>query len=546
MSRVLVIIPARGGSKGIPRKNLRPLAGRPLISYAIETALRSRHAPDVYVSSEDDEILNVARKLGANTHRRAEVLAADDTTLDDVVVSAFREIRETVGRDYDVVVTLQPTSPLLTTLSLDQAIDAFEVRPDLATLLTAAEDTHLRWGRAANGFVPRYTERVNRQYLEPVYRETGGMIVCRGVTIATGSRIGQPATLQVLTGGEAIDIDSREDWALCEWYLSQRDILFVVAGFAEIGLGHVQNSLTIANELVRHRIRFLVTTPSELAQETIAAHHYEVHRQRSDDLVEEILQLGPDVVINDRLDTEAREIGRLKEAGLLVVNFEDLGTGAREADLVINAIYPETQVLPHHHFGPRFFCPRAEFVLTQPRPLSEEVRRVLVTFGGVDQGNLTYRVVDAIYDLCRSRGIALEIITGRGYAAFDTLAPFVEAQVSQSVIDMADRIRASDIVVTSAGRTVFEVACMATPGIVLAQNERELTHFFASPEHGFVNLGLGADVDAEVIRRAFNDLVDDPNRRREMQQRMLDNDLRSGTERVARLIRRTVERHVTR
>lgn len=544
--RTVIIIPARGGSKGIPRKNLRSLGGRPLIAYAIATALATRHDADVFVTSDDPEILTVASKLGARVHRRADALAGDAATLDEVIIGAYEEICALSGHRYDLVVTLQPTSPLLSVETLDEAIDTFVADPALETLLSGRDDTHLTWGREGERFVPRYVKRVNRQWLDPVFRETGGLIACRERTLATGSRIAHPATLLLLEGAEAIDIDSREDWALCEWYLDHGDILFVVAGFPEIGLGHAYNALTVANELVRHRIRFLVTAPSALAHDAIAAQHYEVHRQRDPDLVAEILRLQPDMVVNDRLDTPEDEIRRLKAAGITVVSFEDLGPGARLADLVVNAIYPEREPLPNHHFGPRFFCPRAEFVLTQPRPVSEEVRRVLVTFGGVDPSNLTRRVLESIHDECVARGIELHVIAGRGYAAFESLEPFGHATVDHAVADMADRIRAADLVFTSAGRTVFEVACVGTPAIVLAQNDRELTHFFASRDHGFVNLGLGADVPVPDIRATFLRLIEHAGERRRMQGRMLDNDLRSGTDRVVRLIEEALNTHVAR
>jgi spore coat polysaccharide biosynthesis predicted glycosyltransferase SpsG/CMP-N-acetylneuraminic acid synthetase len=514
-----------------------------LISYAIERALASRYEPDVFVSSEDDEILSLAVKLGARTHRRQNELAGDAITLDEVVVAAAREITSTAGHEYDLIVTLQPTSPLLTATTLDDAISIFAERPELETLLSATDDTHLRWRLDGPRYIPAYERRVNRQYLDPTFRETGGLIVCRSRTLVTGSRIAAPTTLMLVSGAEAIDIDSREDWALCEWYLGHRDILFVVAGYPEIGLGHVQNALTIANELVRHRVRFLVTASSELAEQVIASNNYEVHRQRSDDLAAEIIQLGPDVVINDRLDTDDGEIRLLRSAGLRIINFEDLGTGAAEADLVVNAIYPEARMMPNHYFGPRYFCVRSEFALTRHRDVADEVRTVLVTFGGVDPNNLTWKVLAAIYEECRRRGIEVQVVAGRGYSNFDSLAAFAGATVDRAVANMADRIRAADIVFTSAGRTVFEVACLGTPGIVLAQNERELTHFFASTEHGFLNLGLGLNVNSEAILEAFVRLVDSPVERRQMQERMLDNDLRGGTARVVRLIEDAFEAH---
>jgi spore coat polysaccharide biosynthesis predicted glycosyltransferase SpsG/CMP-N-acetylneuraminic acid synthetase len=533
---VLVIIPARGGSKGIARKNLRTLGGRPLIAWAIATAQASRHDVDVVVSSNDDEVLSIAAKLGAINHRRRPELATDSTTLDATVVGSHVEIAGQTGRRYDVIVTMQPTSPLLRTESLDASIDLIWGDPELETVLSVVDDTHLTWSHHDGGFEPLYAARVNRQQLPRVSRETGGLIVCLAEVLASGSRIGRRVAPLVLSGEEAVDIDTPEDWALCEWYLGRREILFVVAGYPEIGLGHVRNVMTIADDLVRHRVRFLVTSPSELAEKELRSHHFEVHRQADADLAGEILSLKPDVVINDRLDTGATEIRRLRDAGVLVVNIEDLGDGAREADLVINAIYPEKEPLPNHFFGPRFFCMRHEFLVTKPRPVSRSVRQVLVTFGGVDPSNLTLRVVSAIHEECTRRGIELHVIAGRGYDSFPTLRSYETIRLHRAVADMAERIRAADLVFTSAGRTIFEVAALGTPAIVLAQNERELTHLFASPENGFLTLGLGAKADEALIHDSFVSLLEDPEARADMSGRMLEHDLRGGTERVVRLI----------
>ena len=100
----------------------------------------------------------------------------------------------------------------------------------------------------------------------------------------------------------------------------------------------------------------------------------------------------------------------------MVVNFEDLGSGADEADLVINAIYPDAVARPIAHVGPRFFLARPEFAAIEPRPVEDVVRRILVTFGGVDPCDLTRRVVEADRRPALERGIAVEVILGRGYA----------------------------------------------------------------------------------------------------------------------------------
>jgi spore coat polysaccharide biosynthesis predicted glycosyltransferase SpsG len=98
----------------------------------------------------------------------------------------------------------------------------------------------------------------------------------------------------------------------------------------------------------------------------------------------------------------------------------------------------------------------------------------------------------------------------------------------------------ADIVFTSAGRTTYEVASLGVPCIVLAQNERELTHFFADERNGFAHLGLGADADAAIILDAFTRLAGDAGRRRAMSERMLRTDLRGGRDRVAGLVRQVL------
>ena len=122
---VLVIIPARGGSKGIPRKNVRLLNGQPLISYAIRNALNSKYVTDVFVSTDDEEIENVAMKYGSGIVKRNPELGNDQVTLDPVIYDATNRIEAEQNKHYDIVITMQPTSPLLKWETLDAAIEYF-------------------------------------------------------------------------------------------------------------------------------------------------------------------------------------------------------------------------------------------------------------------------------------------------------------------------------------------------------------------------------------------------------------------------------------
>ena len=538
---ILIIIPARGGSKGIPRKNLRALNGQPLLAYVIGSALKSSYAPDIYVSSDDDEILSIARKYGANVHKRHPDRARDKTTLDPVVYDVYQYATKHEDKPYDIIVTLQVTSPLITTTSVDNAITTLLNNRSIDTVISAKDDTHLTWRKEDGCYIPNYTKRVNRQYLPPTFKETGAFLITRSNIITENNRIGSNVALYLLTGGESIDIDTYDDWSLCEYYLHRKKILFVVSGYHEIGLGHVYNTLFLANDILKHEISFLVDAKSQLAYDKIAERNYHVVMQKNYDIIDDIRSLRPHLVINDRLDTPQIYMQNLKELGVKIVNFEDLGEGAARADLVINAMYPERDVLPNHYFGYKYFCVRDEFLLTPKKTVIADVDHVLITFGGVDPNNYTLKVLDAIYDYCLQNHIRMIVVAGFGYHKYDTLEPFERVVLVKNAMNISDHMLMADVIFTSAGRTTYEAAAIGTPTIVMAQNSRETTHFFASKEFGFLNLGLGTSLTADEILHAFRKVVESADDRAYMNKLMSQVDLTQGRINVINLINQLLE-----
>src|SRR5690606_19588487 len=157
--------------------------------------------------------------------------------------------------------------------------------------------------------------------------------------------------------------------------------------------------------------------------------NYPVYIQKEDNIIEDIKNLSPDIVINDRLDTTSEYMNNLKSLDFKVINFEDLGEGAKKADLVINAIYPEKNVLKNHHFGHKYFILRDEFIYSNQKIINKEVRNILITFGGVDPNNYTEKVLKTIYDYCQDKNISITIITGFGYDKFETLKAFQNIKI---------------------------------------------------------------------------------------------------------------------
>ena len=538
---ILVVIPARGGSKGIPRKNLRLLNNKPLIYYSIVTALNSEYNLDVYVSSEDDEILNTALQFGAKIHKRNLNIADDKTTLDPVIYQAYRYAEKIENKEYSYIITMQPTSPLLTTKSLDDAINTIINNKRIGTIIASKDDTHLSWKKENNCFVPNYKERVNRQYLTPTFTETGAFFITRKDIITQTNRIAKEVELYILSNGEEIDIDTYEDWNLCEYYLRKKHIVIVVTGNNIVGLGHVYNTLLIANDILNHKITFLVDRESNLAYEIIVSKNYDVFMQKHSNIIEDIKTLNADIVINDRLDTSLEYIEALKQMKLKIINFEDLGEGARKADLVINAIYPEKQILPNHYIGQDYFILRDEFIYSSQKiDVSTKVKDILITFGGVDPNNYTLKVLDSIYDYCLEKEINIHIIVGFGYDKYSTLQKYNKIKVHKNISNISKYMYETDIIFTSAGRTTYEIASIGTPTIVLAQNDREMTHFFASSDYGFLNLGLGYKLENKKLFNYFKEFVDSYKIRKYMNELMRRADLKNGRKRVIKLIQNLI------
>jgi len=138
----IAIIPARGGSKGVPRKNLALAAGKPLLAWSIEAALGCSKIKRVFVSTEDDEIEDVAMKFGAEVVRRPKYLASDTASTLSVVRHTYNQLKNNINNHIDIIATLQPTSPLRTSEHLIDAISLFEKSPEASSLISVQRVPH--------------------------------------------------------------------------------------------------------------------------------------------------------------------------------------------------------------------------------------------------------------------------------------------------------------------------------------------------------------------------------------------------------------------
>ena len=534
---VLVIVPAPLHGHQIPRKVLRPLAGKPLLLHALTPARAAAgDGGQVVVLTEDDEVALLAEREGcaARVDRRASAAggAGFEALLGEVV--ARQEARR--GAAFDAVVLLRPSAPLVTGRDLREALAQLRAGAD-DSVVSAREETEHAWMRVDGRFIPDFGRRSSDPG-GPLYREVGAFIVSRRTAILPDRFVGPQVGMAVLPAARAVHITSPHEWWICERLLERRRIVFVVAGYAAVGMGHIYRAQQIAHEINNHEIRFVCTRESDLAERVIAAAGYPVTRQGTEPLHETVLAAHPDLVVNDFLDTTAEYVGALQAGGARVVNFEDLGSGAGVADLVINELYLDDAPQPNHRAGPAYFCIRDEFLQARPKPFAERVEEVLVTFGGTDSEDLTSRTLRAIESDAARRGIRISIVTGMGYAHSPRLDAHLAGLGTPLVARangtkrMSEFMERADLALVSSGRTLFELATLRVPALVMACNAREATHPFARAHEGFEYLGRHDQVSDETLRAAFVRAVDDPDVRRRMRDALATFDFQQGKARV--------------
>jgi CMP-N,N'-diacetyllegionaminic acid synthase len=218
----LAVIPARGGSKGIPRKNVRPLAGVPLIGYTIDAARNASLIDRVVVSTDDDEIGEVSVRWGAEVVKRPAELAGDRSPSEAAVLHAL-DVVEGAGYVPELVLLLQCTSPLRRAGDLDAAIRMVDAH-GYDSLFAGVALNHFRWRRAGDVMARvnvAVDDRPMRQEREPELIETGSFYVTRRELLrATGLRLGGRIGCYELPLLYSFDIDEPDDFLLCEALLA--------------------------------------------------------------------------------------------------------------------------------------------------------------------------------------------------------------------------------------------------------------------------------------------------------------------------------------
>ena len=224
---MIAIIPARGGSKGLPGKNVRPLNGKPLIAYAIEAALKARHIDRVIISTDDEEIARVAVEYGAELpFMRPAELASDTALAVDNYIYTIGRLEEELGKIIDSFVVLQPTSPLRIAEDIDGAIELFQNKKADSVISYCQEAHPVTWHKYLDDdgrFVDIFDANIkNRQDNRISYYPNGAVYVFRTSMIRERKYYSDKSYAYVMPRTRSVDIDFIEDFEYAEFLLKRK------------------------------------------------------------------------------------------------------------------------------------------------------------------------------------------------------------------------------------------------------------------------------------------------------------------------------------
>jgi YrbI family 3-deoxy-D-manno-octulosonate 8-phosphate phosphatase len=346
MTETLAIIPARGGSKGIPRKNIRSFSGYPLIAWSIAAAKQSEAVTRVIVSTDDEEIAAVAREWGAETpFLRPAEFAQDQSTDLPLFEHALKWLAENEGYRPEVVVQLRPTSPIRPKGLVDAAVRILLEHADAESVrgvVPAGQNPHKMWRLdageknpmtnllAVDGIEEPYN--APRQILPPIFWQTGHIDAIRRETILSGSMSGKTIYPLVIDPEFTVDLDNLRDWMRAEWLVAFGGLDLVWPGRAKRPMPEKIELLVLDFDGVVTDNRVWV---SEDGYEMVAAN-------RGDSLIMgKLMRAGTDVVI---LSSEVNPVVAARARKMKVEAIH--GVGLEDKAAVLQNLLKERKIDP--------------------------------------------------------------------------------------------------------------------------------------------------------------------------------------------------------
>jgi CMP-N-acetylneuraminic acid synthetase len=359
-SDIAVLIPAVKKNVAFPNDLVKKLAGKSLIQRTIDKAVTAFGARSIWVVTDSEEIRQTSERCAVRCFYDPNLKIDEASYLESLVVY-LREL----ALEWRHLMVLSPYVPMIDVNQLHAAYEHF--REVDAKMLVPVSRSYQHffspWPRSLS-------QVMCKGKLHEITSESSAFSILSGQLF---ENLGGCEVVPVAhpVEGRLMEISGYEDWWIVEKLLKRRRIVFRVIGDKAVGMGHIYRSLTLAHEISDHEIRFVCDTDSKVAVNKLAGYDYWLGIYTSDKIEQAIVELEPDIVVNDMLDTDAAYVRCLRDAGIRVVNFEDLGSGALDADYTINDLYDEPQFSGDNVlWGHEWFFVRDEFTDAIPRPIS--------------------------------------------------------------------------------------------------------------------------------------------------------------------------------
>lgn len=488
-----LIIPAIKKNAVIPDQLIKKLDGITLIQRAINTAKKLTTNNNIFILTDSEEISLISERNGINYFYDSK-LYIDSNNIIEITSKITSKL------DQNNIIIYRANAPLVNDEILKEAYGMF--LEDESVILTSVRKENKKLLKKENKSIFNIKK-------DSYYEEIKAFLI-----YSKKNKIDNNIKPFILNDEKSIEIENYQDWWVCEKILQRKKIIFNVIGSIEIGMGHIYHSLALAHEITDHEIIFVCDEQYKIAVDKIASMDYKVISTK--DVENTIISLNPHIVINDILNTNQQYIKNLKKNDIKVVNFEDLGNGSKYADLVFNELYDTPQFEGKHYcWGYKYLALRDEFYDAKPHEFIDNINEILITFGGTDQNNLTLLTLNSILEVCEKKNIIINIVCGSAYKFKDELETYIlrtnykRINLTYASGIISKIMEKSQLSISSNGRTVYELADMNIPSIIVSHHEREFTHSFATLEKGFINLGIVNNKTSNQIKEKFKKLVDD-------------------------------------
>ena len=528
----LIIILARKGTKNITRQNIRLVNGKPLIYYIIKKCQEITSA-DIFISTDSEEIKEIAVLYGVNWLDRPNKLTKDNTSIEKIIHNSLIQLQKK-NTTYKKCLVLNPHYPLIKKETINKFFS--KLSNEVNTIYGFEKNVEIK-----------YNKIDKKQKLKDIKTnivEKWKIVSFNCKPFLLKKKFNASKYGIELKKEEKFSPESYHDFGNLENILGRKKIIARVDGSKSIGLGQIYNMLTILNQFRNEEILILMNDENSLGKEKFKENLYNVKLVKNQtEVFSEIKKFNPDIIFNDILNTKKNYMKKLKKEEKFLVNFEDLGEGRKEADLVFNPIFSTTKKLSNEYYGSKFACVRDEFRIFERTKIRKKIEKISITLGGTDDSNYTYKIIQIIYQNKILTNVTINIILGFGFRYKKELVKLInlmkEHKYKIVIIEKTDFISKyildSDFVIVSNGRTIFEIASLKIPMISLSVNSRERQHNFVNEKKtGYQINMVKSSIEKELIN-SINNMT-----KFEKRKIFLDNlekiDLKNGIERVVHMI----------